>query len=704
MTSNLTTTAGDALVTTAGDNLTHTAVPVTYINDGKLAGVNLEELRYWQRAIPFVNILKAGTDIVSSTVGGSFDDGRAMTLNTDGYPTSLLADQAITYLFMADQSQNYPGGTYTLKFDGDSGWNGSTNANIDITAFGTVTSESDGEIEIDWTPVDSNQYIRIVGVNGADPIVNMRLLLPGYADEAETFYPPFVADLKNNFSGLRFMKWQNIKDSVVTSTADATPVTHVTYGMPDETIQPGGCPLAIMVQLCNETECDMWYCFPHGGDDALATADATYIQANLDTNLKVRVEYSNETWNGAHEQKTYCDTQSDVNNRNLWYVPSAGDTDGPDGNKFRGNRRFHSERSQELFDLFAAQISDSANRMVRVLGGWNASPSNNRIVMDWAHTTTGIQAKDNADVLATAPYFGSPLTTEPQAVTGPPDSPYTEVTVDMTAEEVVAHAADDSSSTELWTDRTKTNIDDAAARGLGCEAYESGQHLAGSTGTLRSNAALTALFTAANQHDDMRPTYKADLLQFQNGGGGMNHLFQYTTRPGQGAGNWGLKEYQSHTTGPKWLGFLDWASPSEAIAEVLREDWGAAQGTSVPLRQGKRTMYRITGIDQNTTITGLTAAPNARWIAVYPATYAGVGVISAGVVKIVAEPASDGEPALDTSPVLDSPQDAVRNANLAEANPQAGFSTIVPTRFGLEISSFLATNNESVDLLVEIQY
>lgn len=548
------TTAGDTRVTSGGDTRVDTAT--TYLNVNGRAGVNLEELRYWQASTPFQNVLKHGLSMISHEAGGAWDDGRAITTNSDGYPTSLLSSpaQEVTLLFMTDQSLNYPAGNYRILFDGDGGWDGNTNANLEITNFGSVVSESDGEVVVNWTATDSNQYIRIVGVNGADPIVNMRILLPKYGTQTGTFTDEFKDSL-SDFSGLRFMKWQNIKDSELVDTTDDTPETFITYGGVNSFL-PGGCPLGIQADLCNETNTDYWLCVPHQATDAWVTAACTTIQGRLNSDLRVYVEFSNETWNPNHTQEDYCRLQGLA--RGLDNVPSAGDS-GSD--EFRGNRRFMSERSQEIFDL-AAAVFGTGGRMVRVLGGWNANPFNNRLMMDWEHTTTGIALKDNCDALAVAPYFGSPLTNNPQAVTGPPQSPYAEVTVDMTPDDIVAHAAADSSSTDLWTDRTKTNIDDAASRGLDCVAYESGQHLAGATGGLQSNSTLTSLFTQANQHPDMRQAYYDDLSQFEDGGGGTNFLFQFTTRAGHGSGNWGLKEYQEDTDGPKWLGFQDWITES----------------------------------------------------------------------------------------------------------------------------------------------
>src|SRR5207245_943214 len=61
-----------------------------------------------------------------------------------------------------------------------------------------------------------------------------------------------------------------------------------------------GVPYEDMIELANESHKDMWINIP-----ALATADyiqnmAQLIHTKLDPSLKVYVEYSDETWNGAY--------------------------------------------------------------------------------------------------------------------------------------------------------------------------------------------------------------------------------------------------------------------------------------------------------------------------------------------------------------------------------------------------------------------
>lgn len=70
-----------------------------------------------------------------------------------------------------------------------------------------------------------------------------------------------------------------------------------------------GPPLAVMVEWCNLTRTDMWYCLPHHLSDQAVADVVNYINANLASDLVVYIENTNEPWNNKFGQ--YVDYEVD---------------------------------------------------------------------------------------------------------------------------------------------------------------------------------------------------------------------------------------------------------------------------------------------------------------------------------------------------------------------------------------------------------
>ena len=92
------------------------------------------------------------------------------------------------------------------------------------------------------------------------------------------------------FSAIRFMDWMGTIGSTVSTWQQRTPPTSFL------STGPAGVPYEDMIELANETQKDMWINIP-----ALATPNyvqhlAQLIDADLDPNLNVYLEYANETW------------------------------------------------------------------------------------------------------------------------------------------------------------------------------------------------------------------------------------------------------------------------------------------------------------------------------------------------------------------------------------------------------------------------
>ena len=119
------------------------------------------------------------------------------------------------------------------------------------------------------------------------------------------FSTPFLKSLQP-FSTIRFVDWNNVINSGITSWQQVTPPTSfLTTGLTSV-------PYQDMIELCNEAQKDMWVNIPALATPAFAQSLAQLVYANLDPNLNVYLEYSDETWasNWAEYQQVYKAAQS----------------------------------------------------------------------------------------------------------------------------------------------------------------------------------------------------------------------------------------------------------------------------------------------------------------------------------------------------------------------------------------------------------
>jgi hypothetical protein len=121
--------------------------------------------------------------------------------------------------------------------------------------------------------------------------------------------------------------------------------------------------------------------------------------------------------------------------------------------------------------------------------------------------------------------------------------------------------------------------------------------------------------------------------------------------------------------------------------------------TAAKRRTGDRMLYKSDGHNGDGFISGIVAPPGARKVLYFPYDYDGAGAVTAGTATLVAVDPIDGN--TQTSQLVTGSQ--CQPATLTKAAPKCGYSTIVPSLFGLQIENFAATG-ETVDIMIEIQY
>jgi hypothetical protein len=243
---------------------------------------------------------------------------------------------------------------------------------------------------------------------------------------------------------------------------------------------------------------------------------------------KVYVEYSNEVWNSGFRVARYA--------RERGTALTLG------GTPYDTQVRFYSRHSVEIFKIFEEVFGGNA-RLVRVLAWQHADVANARQVIEFE------KAYEHADALAVAPYFG-------YEVGDPRNRAQTQK---MTVEQILDAARD---SIVRLREITKKQLDTAKARGLKLVAYESGQGIVGA-GESEGDAALTALFTAANRSPRMKDLYLEDLAGWRDVGGGLINTYSATQQFNK-FGSWGIREWQDQD--------LDAAPKAAAVREFIAEN------------------------------------------------------------------------------------------------------------------------------------
>ncbi len=183
-----------------------------------------------------------------------------------------------------------------------------------------------------------------------------KMLRPGYTDDSDLFYPPFMAIFDSiKFTAIRYMVFTEANGS----DPDYPAVTEWSQRrMPNDAAQTaiptigkneGGC-WEHVIEIANRTKTGAWINVPISASPDYVMQLATLLQNSLDTNLNIYVESSNEVWNTApgFEQSQYNQAQA----------TALG----------IGEHENHARRTVELAQIFGSVFGKSAlNERIRVV-------------------------------------------------------------------------------------------------------------------------------------------------------------------------------------------------------------------------------------------------------------------------------------------------------------------------------------------------
>lgn len=182
-----------------------------------------------------------------------------------------------------------PEGDYTLLYEGE--------GDIEFFADGEIIDESEGRMTLRLTHRDRIMWMNINYSNPDNPFRNMKIILPGYENKYETEYwvDEWLEKLEP-FKRLRFMDWGSTNNSKVSTWGERAKIDDYTY------TRGKGIPYEYWIEICNRKQADAWVCVPHLADDEYIRNMAEMFRDNLDKDLIIYVEWSNEVWNWLFDQ------------------------------------------------------------------------------------------------------------------------------------------------------------------------------------------------------------------------------------------------------------------------------------------------------------------------------------------------------------------------------------------------------------------
>jgi hypothetical protein len=273
-------------------------------------GTNLAGPTDYNSEWPFVDIFKFSRTWIThnepSWTGGvpwdpwdtQWQD--SIPLDANGYPTHVPFDvtgadtSQVVRTVWANTSQ-LPSGLYVILYDGE--------GVIDVSYDGQIISQSPGRIEVEVSG-GPNAPIGLMELNILEStlgnhIRNIRFLMPGteFTYQTDPWSDVWLEKLEP-FKTLRFMDWGLTNNSELRNWSDRSEVDDVTY-------TTRGIPYEWMIEICNLKEADAWVCIPHKASDDYVTQMATLFRDELNPDLKIHLEYSNELWNWIFWQAHY---------------------------------------------------------------------------------------------------------------------------------------------------------------------------------------------------------------------------------------------------------------------------------------------------------------------------------------------------------------------------------------------------------------
>ncbi len=492
-------------------------------------GINTNEALEVDASIPFVDLFRLALPFEDARPW--FTKGK-VRFDRNGWPAQLNNGQAGTRFLSHIPPEALPKGTYTVLYDGK--------GEITYGASAKLIKRLPGKDLIKFEPMQDGLLTATLFIKKSTPgnyLKNIRIIMPGgicrnnpfqhvmnarqCPDNSfqpfEKYYkqilfnPKYLAFMRD-FKVIRFMNMSGITRNNIQHWQQRPTMEKATWGGKEGV---RGVPIEVMVKLANTLNVNPWFNIPHKADDHFITKYAQYVRQHLKPNLKVYLEYSNETWN-------------DVFVPQAEYMKQTGVARKLDKDRRVAGAKFYSMQSVHIFKLWE-RVFGGNQRLVRVMGGLTTNPQ-------LSHTLLGYKnAYKQVDALAIAPYF---------------KIDQNQMRSIHSVQRVFQLINDKSNrySIDNTLEFVKQQANIAKSYGVHLVAYEGGQHLVQSKTHSKKEGANPYLLKA-NKHPLMAQAYTRLLNGWKKAGGSLFVAFS-APRPATWHGSWGVKE---HINEPDYL-------------------------------------------------------------------------------------------------------------------------------------------------------
>jgi len=448
-------------------------------------GVNTDTLQYFSAEMPLKDLSKMSMGWIQPW-GSSLKDV-PLDLDENGYLKTVGSEGAQMIISDDNWGRSVDDNRYVVLYDGE----GELSFNIHPSE---IIKEESGRIEIELA--EGRTGMKQLSTNPINYLRNIRIIpLENENDYEEIITRENFRDVWQGVEVMRYLNAQRINNSKEVEWSDRQKRT--TFG------SGKGQSLEDIIQMSNETNTNPWLLVPHLANDNYITEMAIYVRDNLNPNLKVYIEYTNEAWNWGFKQTGYLSKLADNNGTTIYQE--------------------YGLRAKQIFEIWS-NVWGGGGRLVRVIGTHFYNPW----VSDQIMQTPGLAG--NVDALAVGYYVGG-------EIGAGKDVSLLELDIDGIFNYL----------NTISLPKTKEILikqkEIAEKYNLELVAYEAGQHLAG-VGKLSNDVLLADKFINANRDPRMQQVYLDMYNQWNEIGGALIVWFQTTGKPGKW-GSWGLLENTS---------------------------------------------------------------------------------------------------------------------------------------------------------------